>query len=281
MTASSTPSPTAWATFRLPSLGYFYDGKLPNGEIGVRKMTAREESILQTQGLDGTDRINMIVANCIRLPDDFEYVLPGTDRKVKGVDALLTTDKLAALLFQRTFTFGPNYTYTFRCQACRANNRATCNIIEDFDYVSPETLLLQAERDGVALTLEEPFEVRLLDAGLTVRCRLLRGVDEREIFRRANKAKLTNLDPTDPSYIARLSAQIVDVEGMDWPRLDAMRKEMWLRSITAADSARIRIETERRQTALDTDVSPSCRACGAVNEMPLQFDVEFFLPSRL
>jgi len=265
--------PHAWVSITLPSHGIFYDDKLPDGRLEIRKMTAHEESILQSQGVDVYARLDTIMRNCVRVPDD--RMKPGQ---------FLISDRLALMLAQRIHTFGPLYKFTYPCPSCRHNNRVEVDINKEFDTITPEDVVRKMEEKGVAdFKLTEPFEVDLLDAQTKVQCRFLRGDDEIEILRRSKRMQMQGMDATDPSHLIRLATSLVSVSsvGPEWEKLKPVQKEMWVRGLTATDTARIRIAVEERETGLNTNLIHTCRSCGAQNEVPLRFDAEFFLPSRL
>jgi hypothetical protein len=284
MSETTQMAPQAWARIQLPSQGIYYDGKLPEGYVHIRKLTAQEEAVLQSQGMDVIERLSTILRNCCRLPEGFEYTLPGTKVVYRGHDGLTISDRMAIILLQRNLTFGANYSFTYRCRGCGQNTKENVNIMQDFDPVTPDVCRQRAAEDGVDIgDMAEPFVIRLPDRGVDVKCRLLRGVDERNIFRKAQRTRMQSNDASDTSYLARLSAQIVEVDGMpQWGEpMFSFQREQWVRSLTARDSAAIRIGVDQRETGIDTRVYAQCRACGNTNELPLQFDAEFFLPTRL
>jgi len=269
-----------WKKVQLPSRGVYYGDKLPDGAVLIRKFTVEEEQILQSQGLDGLTRMARIISLCSKHPE--------ADGKLVHED-LLITDRMALLIFQRILTFGARYTFGFRCQSCGAQAPAKVNLVEDFDEDTPDVLRQRIvekypeKYEGVEdVELTEPFEVVLEDVGgqpVTLQLRLLRGKDEETAFKRAKRQHMRSLDSTDPSYSIRLAAQIVTINGTLPETLGVA--EQFVRGLTATDSARIRIVTEEREPGLDTEVIQNCKSCGFENRVPLQFDLEFFRPSRL
>jgi len=249
-------SQVGYSTIHVPSRGRFYDGKLPDGKVDIRKMTVREEATLAGQGLTPSERMAAIVAACTKLPEGFA---PGD---------LLLTDRLAILLALRTFTFGSNYTFKFRCPACNAPNQHTIDIVQDLD-----------EKPATEVAVE-PIEVNLKDADKRVGLRFLRGKDEQAIIRHAKKLALKSNDAGDPSHTFRMALQIATIDGT--PVQSATQAEMFVGGLTMADSVRMRNAIDDAETGIDTEVGVTCRACQTdTPDLALPFDSEFFRPTRL
>jgi len=274
-----------WKQVQLPSRGYYYEGAVPDGNVLIRKFTVEEEQVLQSQGISGLDRMARIVRQCSA------HVVEG---EKLNHNELLLTDRMAILIYQRILTFGPNYTFGFRCPACGAQSKAKVNLVKDFDEITPDDLKVRlAEKypeqyESVEdVDLSEPFEVTLEDVGegtedhrpITVKLRLLRGKDELEVFKRSKRQRMRSLDDADPSYSIRIAQQIVEKEGVAPDSLNVT--EMFVRSLTATDSSRIRITTDEREPGLDTAVATHCGSCGYEAQTALQFDLEFFRPTSL
>lgn len=266
----SEQSVKGWINLSLPSLGVFYkkpnsdEPAIPGGAVQIRRLTMGEIATLQSPGMDNLQRIAAIIAAACKIPNGFT------------ADQLLLTDRQAILLYQRVITLGASYTFTYRCGACKSQTKWTTNILKDLVEVTPDEL--RPELDARGLTLQEPFDVKLPDEGVSVSCRFLRGKDESEIAKRAKRDKMQSLDQTDPSSIIRMALVIQSVNGEAW---DTRRKEQMVRAMTAGDSLRLEYAVEERETGVDTTVYPVCTACGA--EIPegvaLPFDREFFRPS--
>ncbi len=266
-----------WVPAKLPSRGLLNPhpengtSLIPDGEVQIRKLTTKEESILLSQGAEGLERFDIILKNCTKMPNG-----------VKPLD-LLITDRMALVLALRTHTFGPHYSFNYKCQYCNQMSKYNLNILEELDENTPDSiadkLFTEGKIDSVDdFKLEEPFPVELLGAGKTVRLRFLRGHDEKKIASRAKRMMMQSNDPSDPSHIHRLSLQIVEVDGEKMVQAEA---ERFIRSLEADDSARIRIAVDKIEPGIDIRVYPTCRACGATNEMGLPFSAEFFRPSSI
>jgi hypothetical protein len=261
----------AWIPAQLPSRGQLYGDKIPDGRISLRKITVDEEATLNTQGMDATARLNHIIRNCSLLPEGVSH------------DELLITDRMAILLGQRIHTFGPKYSFTFRCKHCGNANRTDLNMVAELDEITPDVVANRmAERGVVDFVNEEPFTVHLPDANADVRLRFLRGKDQNALLAKAKRMRMaTNaVGVGDPAYKIQVAMQIVEVVGRA-DLNDPFKKEMWVGKLTGLDSATMRIAVEERETGIDTDLYINCKSCGTVCDVPLPFDSDFFQPSRL
>ncbi len=262
----------------LPSRGVLYKDPdtgeefIPEGRVEIRKLTAKEESVLMNQGARGIERIAILLKNCTNLP---------TSKMTH--EELLLTDRMALILSMRTVTFGPIYSFTFRCQFCGATAKATINIMEDLDERTPEHIAEDLVRKGKLesvddFVLEEPFDVPLDDCGQTVSLRFLRGTDETRVIKRSKRMAMQSNDPSDPSYLYRIALQIAAVDG---EKQNIATTEAFVRDLTGGDAARIRLAVDELEPGIDIRVFPACSSCGGENERMMPFDAEFFRPSVL
>jgi hypothetical protein len=256
-----------WTNAQLPSRGVLYEDKIPDGVVQVRKMGVDEEEKILGSGAGGLERIEIVLRNCTKLPNEFKH------------EDLLITDRMALLLAFRTVTFGPHYSFNYKCQYCGAMAKANVNILEDFDEKTPESLALDKAKAGDEdWALHEPFEVVLPDENVAVDVRFLRGKDELSLAKRSKRVRMQSNDPGDPSYKYRIALQIVHIDGEELP---IGKKELFVRKLTATDSARLRIAVDEIEPGIDLRVYPDCGSCGATNEMVMPFQLEFFRPSSL
>lgn len=239
----------------LPSRGAFYGGAIPDGAVSIRKMTTREEAVLDGANLAPAAKLAAIVENCTKFPEAFTN---------KG--ELLLTDMMAILYALRTLTFGSALSFEYRCEACGAKNKATIDTMADFTETLP--------KEGAA----EPFEVMLKDAGVVAGVRLLRVKDNAELAKRAKRVALQSADANDVSNLFRLAVCIVNLDGRTVTLREA---EDFVKTLTLADSARIRNTLDRNDTGITTDTIQTCRACRREQEVAVILDAEFFRPTDL
>lgn len=238
----------------LPSRGQFYDGKCPDGTVSIRKLTAREEALLDSGGLAPHAKIAAMIAACTRLPEGL------------NVQDLLITDSLAIMLSLRTFTFGPEVRFTYRCPACGTANRTSVNAAKDFDETAPA-------EDTV-----EPYSLLLKDAGVTVGLRFLRLRDQEHLAKRAKKAAANDQDDEGVVHLLALALRIVTIDGVTAKLSEA---EKLVGSLTMADSLRIRRADDKLEPGIDMATDQTCKRCKAENRIPVQMDAEFFRPLDL
>lgn len=239
----------------LPSRGVLYEGQIPDGVVQVRKLKTGEEAILLKQGGSPLDRMNVIIEQCVKLPNGFEH------------QNLLIVDRMALLLSLRLVTFGARYDVSYKCPSCNNLAKVEMDLMEDLDENAADD------------SLSEPQHVKLPDSGNMVGLRFLRGVDEDRITKRAKRTMMKSNDPGDPSYQHRLALQIVSIdekEGMTLPE-----REAFVRGITAKDALAIRTKIDDSEPGIDLQVVLECNHCGTPTEMTLPFTGEFFRPSRI
>lgn len=244
-----------WAKIQLPSRGVLYDGKMPDGLVMQRKMRSVEQARLQSQGGNALERIEAIVNSCTRLPEGF------------SPKDLLLTDSFFLLLALRTMSFGAEYTFRWKCRYCSNVSKQRVDIVQDL------------EEKPAPPSLHEPIDIQLVDAGCKVSCRFLRVSDQTLITRHSERVKLSSNDADDPAYLYRLALQLVARD--DVPFQDILRKQDFITSLTSADALRIEQGVDAVEPGVDVRVTPTCSGCGALNEVALPFDAEFFRPSRL
>jgi hypothetical protein len=266
-----------WTPVRLPSRGALNlhpetgVSLIPDGEVSIRKLTTQEESILLSQGAQGLERLDIIIKNCVKIPGGVKH------------NDLLITDRMALVLYLRTTTFGPNYSFTYKCQYCGQMSKCNLNILQDLDERTPESIGREMLKQGKVdhaedFKLAEPIRVHLPDCNKDVALRFLRGEDEKKIASRSKRMMLQSNDASDPSYIYRIALQIVEINGEKKPVVDC---EAFVRGLTALDNAHIRIMVDDMEPGIDLSVFPECRSCGAASELTLPFSAEFFRPSHV
>lgn len=245
---------------KLPSQGVLYGSKLPEGVVTIRKLTVKEEGLLLAGGSSGQARVDAVLTACTTVPGNQLELLD-----------MLVTDRLAILLALRVLTFGPLYTYTFKCRFCGAVHKSKVDIIADLNTRAPKADLV------------EPVEIDLPDAKCTVAMRFLRGRDEvaaTKYAKRANAAaERADADATnaDPAYLHRLARQVVTVKGEAINVVDA---ERFMGGLSASDNNLIRNTMDDLEPAIDMMVYPDCRTCSSPNELMMPFDAEFFRPTN-
>lgn len=243
-----------WMDYTLPSRGVLYGGKLPEGRISLRPMTAKQQALLQTQGGGVIGKLDALIETCCKLPNGFARA------------ELLLTDRLAILLALRTKTFGPEYSFQWRCKHCGEFNTAKIDIVKELE----ETV---APAD-----LKEPIEVALPQADCIVEMRFLRGTDEETLLRNAKRLKMQSNDNDDGSYLMRVAMQLVSKDGEQFTNI--LDKRKFVENLSAADLVLLEDEVNDREPGIDLRLYLDCAKCSGTNEMGLPFTGEFFRPRR-
>jgi hypothetical protein len=244
---------------QLPSLGVFYKGAIPDGNVFIRKWTVADLAMLANQSMSMTDKLRKLVDTCTILPGDMKH------------RDLLMTDRFAILLYQREFSLGTSkYKFDYRCKYCgKVVRNHICDVAEEFDIRNPP--------EGAS----EPIMVTLPDAGVEVGLRLLRGIDEAEVATTANRLAMQSNDPADPSTIVRMCRALVSFKGDE--NIKFTDKERIVRGLSARDSITMNNAMDAVESGIETKLHPSCRACGAENEVDMMevLSAEFFRPTAL
>lgn len=238
----------------LPSRGVFYDGKIPDGTVHIRKATVMEECKIQAAS-SMHSVLNTLISTCCKLP--------------AGMSSgdLLITDRVAILIALRVYTFGPLYDYVYRCQSCGTSQKNTVDFSQDLTVQGPPD-------DAV-----EPLLLRLTDADREIGVRQLRGKDEDIIAKSARKVRMANNDEADTSNLTRMALQVVSIDGEDVSDKRDV-KEKFISGLTMADAADLRDAVASLESGVDTTVNPICESCGNVNTLAIPVTLEFFRPSR-
>lgn len=252
-----------YRTVTLPSEGHLYDGAIPEGAIQVRRMQGRELARLN-EGGSVLDRVEGILRACSKLPENYP------------LSELLSTDRMYILLSIRTMTFGPVYTFDWRCKHCGSAEKHTVNIADDLDTKSGGVLVKETDER----VLSEPFTAGPLpDLGKEVSLRFMRGRDEKSVIRHAKKVKMQGMDSQDPSELHRVTLQLVGVDGEDLPKhrqVQAVVDQLSARDVLALEHA-----INAAEPGVDLRVYPTCSNCNADSEIEMPFDMEFFRPSAV
>ncbi len=239
----------------LPSKGLLYEGAVPEGKVGIRKMTAEEAAKLLSAG-SADEKIGQILRTTCKLPNAFDH------------KKLTSGDRLYLLIAERSLTFGAQYAITFKCPFCgQLNARHTVDLAEDLNE--------QKASDD----LVEPVDILLPDCEKTVSLRFMRGYDEEALIKYAKRSASSGSDNDDPAYLHRLARLIVKIEGnADY---DVVQREDFVGKLTASDALVIDNELDAREPGIDLTIYPECRKCGTPNEMKLPMGPEFFRPTSL
>ncbi len=240
----------------LPSQGRLYAGRIPDGRVYLRRMTAEQAARLLTSGTPD-DRVSHILKATCRLPGGFDH------------KDLLVGDRMYLLIAERCLTYGSAYKITFKCPYCGNLNK---------DHVVDLAKDLTERPAGADLS--EPVQIALPDSGKSVSMRFLRGTDEEAIKRHAKRSAATGGgEGDDAAYLHRLARLLVLVEGED-PG-DIVVRERFIGGLPAGDVVHIDNTMEGLEPGVDISIAPECHKCGTPNDMVLPMTAEFFRPTAV
>lgn len=248
----------------LPSKGLLYDGKIPDGLVRVVPMTTREEKrILGTSPNEALQAIDAVLSKCVSLPEDFPANL------------LITGDRFYLVNVLRALSYGSTYSFSVTCEFCNQRFPKAVNLLEDLPVISLE--------DGT----HEPFTCHLPTLNVNVKLRLLRGKDEQDILKYADKvyAKATTPVVGDPAYSYRMAKHIVEVEAADGKKLvndsvDVLMKLVeFYDSLLTSDTMVMKDTLAQYDCGPDTELVLECPRCRGSFVTPMPYRGEFFRPS--
>ena len=272
--ATAAGTDHVWQTATVPSKGRYYGNLMPNGEVQVRKWTAREVELLTSQGMSGTERITRIINACMKLPSGLKP------------EELLVPDRFALLLDQRIVSYGPDLQFTYKDS--RGVPRKERFNLHNLKCYSPEDRLaeleekrLDAQERGDLERAEryvwdgnEPYPVRLPEKGDVVMCRFPRQSDA-DYVQKASRAR-ENQTGDGRSIASTLLAmrRIVSIEGRDEMKPNVL--EQYVKQLSIKDINHIRQAADARESGYDlTIMVPDGQ--GGEMEMALPIDDGFFL----
>jgi len=277
-----------WEKTKLPSMGIYYDGAIPNGEVEVRAWGIQTDKILATQRLAQTGQaLDYVIKNCVRLPNEFDHM------------NLLIGDRVFLLYYLRGITYGNMYEFLVECSDENCPNVWT----ETYDL----NLLSSTIMNPNPAIGDEPFQVTLpymsklaskeMDEKIDfwVGVRLLRGYDLAAIMQQRRIGR--KIRPTARAR-ARNRAKSIKSSAPSKQELDESVSENLRMVITevlndrnsstienlvskmhAADTATVREFLRDNSPGIETSIEVECSECGNNMVMDLPITESFFRPT--
>ena len=244
----------------LPSGGLYYpEGHPLHGQdsVEIKHMTAKEEDILSDKtllkkGLAIDRFLKSVIIN-----------------KRINIDSLLVGDKNAILVAARITGYGAEYNTKVVCPVCFSHGR------HEFDLSSVVINDLQVEEInemGVEVTEGGTFVFNLPVSGFQIECRLITGVEEKQIMNAAAKSKKKNLPSRETT--GNLKVMIVSVQGNE----DRAYINSFIDNMPAKDSRYLRTTYQNCAPNIELKETHACGACQAETEMSVPFTTDFFWP---
>jgi len=268
-----------WEKVNLPSMGLFYEGKIPNGTVEVRPMGLITDKILATSRLAQTGQsINYLYKHCVKFPD------PNFD----PLD-LLESDRTFLLWYLRGITHGNIYEFSVTC------NNDACKSVSTHEY----------DLNQLASTIKspkfnrEPFRIvlpnmsEILKREIYVECRFMRGRDLQIMMKsQENKKRMQGNVARNPktgtpmasseeitldtTVEENLNLLIVSFNG----NTDRFKINQVFPRMSSADTAVIRETIRESEPGVDTTILITCPNCSNEMKLGLPFTESFFRPTQ-
>ena len=254
------------ATFKLPSLGLPYGGRLK--EVEMRPLITKEEKLVASITRKNYNKvIGKIFRSVIKGPQGID------------IDELTQSDLATLLVWLRNISYGREYVVNIRCPNCGTETQKT------FDLSSLEVKSLRSD-------YREPHMVKLPDSGLKVCLRQMRRKDELFIDDYISDRKSFNVISENARWIYRYSISIVSIIDKDGNEYDESNPEFsFEEKAKICEALSVKDFNVIKKFHLeDTDhgislngkfVCPNSSECEFEdNYYNIPIDVEFFLPTR-
>ena len=246
-------SPIQTEKVLLPSKGFLYDNKLPDGYIEVRPFTIKEEMLLTDPRLLKTQNVlSLLLKEVIITPNI-------------SSEELLTFDRIFLFLYLRTISYGKMYPIKINCPYCLSS----LNVEIDLSQLP----IRYAEKKE---DLQEPFKIELPHLETNVYLRYSRGKDElptdfQAQFGRGNPEEdemRLFMRKENIEFLTRITTKIDNVEEKDW-------KDFYY-YLTPRDFDYIFFSYLKREYGIKTLVEITCSECGGKFKKILPFHTTFF-----
>lgn len=258
-----------WEELKLPSLGYYYNGKIPDGVIKVRPMGIFADKILATARLAQTGMaLDHIYKHCVQLPNGFSAL------------DLLSNDRIYILYYLRGITHGEKYEFVYQCPNTDCSHRRNTHMYDLNDLYKT----IKFPRSDAP----EPFKVRLpylsgvFKRDVYVGLKFMRGREEQAMFRRSrimkravgsNSDEKISLDQTIEENLVLLIDNIMDVR-------DPTKIQQFVSQMHSRDTATIRQWLRDNTPGIDTRIEFDCPSCGQSINIDLPLTESFFRPTE-
>jgi len=270
-----------WEKINLPSMGLFYNSRIPGGEIEVRPMGLVTDKILATSRLAQSGQsIDYIYKHCVRFPDQTFDPLD-----------LLTGDRMFLLFYLRGITHGNNYEFTVTC----SNEQCKKISNHEFDLNKLAKTIKSPKYQSEPIKIVLPFLTKKTGKEIWVAMRLMRGRDLQIMIRNqkikssmmagqaqsaAEKEGRIEMSPTevvlDTTIEEHLNLLIESVNGVN----DRMLISQFVKKMHASDTATIRETLKDAQPGIDTSIIIKCPECQVEMNLDLPVTESFFRPTE-
>lgn len=260
-----------WETFYLPSKGFFYDGKIPEGKVQLRPMGLHTEKILATSRLVQSGRaIDEIFKQCIKFPCEFDPM------------DLLVGDRTFLLFVLRGISYGNMYEFMVKC----TNTNCGKSSIHKYDLNEIGSSIKEPKSEKEPVKLILPDVTSLVGREMYVEMRYLRGRDSniinsrRKVIDKAvgNNVRKANQDEPesdlmlDQAIEENMHLLVHSFNGVT----DKMKINAALERLKTGDTSVILDWILNAAPGIDSEIVVTCPSCKNEMRMDLPFSDGFF-----
>lgn len=244
----------------LPSQGIFYNSSHPLYQkkfVEIKYMTSKEEDIITNKQLIKKGLVLDRLLNSVLV-----------DKRI-DVSSLLTGDKAAILMATRITGFGSEYSFKTSCEGCNTINE----VKYDLNDCKPKPIVDQIY--GAERTNDDSgnFIVTLGRSKATVECRLLKGIDETQMFETNEMKKQNKMMPTPNKDLFRKI--ILSVNGNSEPGV----VNSFAENIPTTDSRELKNIYSELNPSSEMNVVYGCSNCEFYNDIEVPMTRDFLWPS--
>jgi hypothetical protein len=265
-----------WEEITLPSMGKFYNGRIPEGKVEVRPMGLTADKILSTVRLVQSGKaLNKIFSRYVRFPDkDFDPI------------NLLVGDRTFLLFYLRAITHGNMYEFVVRC----TNDDCGQQSEHEYDLNDLAGSIQYTKHESEPIRVDLPFVTKKLGKPFWVDVRFMRGHDLKILEeRRRMKEKLSgrsvrNIKTKKQNSIQqdRVNSTLEDslhllVVGMNGVE-DRNVISKGLAKLSSSDIQAINTFLGEDSPGVDLEVGIKCPHCDQEMRMDLPLTETFFRP---
>lgn len=227
--------------------------------LKIRPFTAGDQKVMAVRGADSYRIYFNLLSRVIVSPEKLD------------LDQLLISDANAILFAVRLMSFGPDYTFNYKCDNCDANELVTVNL--------SEVEAVYAEADSF---ISKELTIKLPNSNQTVTYHLPTLADEKVVntyvLGRKKKGEVFN-SQLDPTYV-RIAQLLDEIPEIGNQSLVLTSKLLYLNDKMSLVDLNILIDAiSNNDIGIKGLVYPVCSSCGWENKLHLGINEEFFRPN--
>jgi hypothetical protein len=267
--------------YTLPSLGYFYDGKIPEGKIQIRPMDLACEKIMSTARLlQSGQALDEVYKRCVKFPTpDFDPL------------DLLVGDRSFILYVLRGISYGNQYEFAIDCPACQKKFTSQY----DLNLIAQTVKNPTSPKEPVRIAL--PHTSKVMQREVWVEMRYSRGRDIAAMMQRSKFIKGAMAKSTAQSTSEKIQEKlqksdnaenvIIDqtieqnlfllIENVNGNNDKGMIKQ-FISRLHSTDYRLLRKWISQDAPGIDTEILVSCPSCEHQMRMDLPVTDKFFRP---